>query len=371
LSDPEQVNTERSSRTVFISYSRSDSVFVNHLAKWLRESGCNVWQDTAALRGGQDWTSEIDQAIRASDVILVVLSPSSSASEWVTKETLLALNLDKPVVPILFRDTKIPVQLVDIQFIDFRDERNEAAQSLLAAITNVAHQPGVLYKPLGTGRYRKVLAFSILGVAFSILGVVIIAVTIYVAVNQITRNSRTSAASDTQPEKAVTPNTNTATPNANTSPNQIVTNKETPWPTKEGAYTADSSETIPQFPAKLSGYKSEDGKDFWGNKFATSDSIRLVQGKRWEVIPDFPLTMNHCGEGMFMMRWRSAVQDVEIKSTLGDSTQGPSATKLSNFGYMFGNNCDQPMFMYSSAKKGDEVTLVDVYYELKFWQAAP
>lgn len=34
-----------------------------------------------------------------------------------------------------------------------------------------------------------------------------------------------------------------------------------------------------------------------------------------------------------------------------------------------GTNCDQPMFKFADSRNGD--TLVDIYYELKFWQAAP
>jgi hypothetical protein len=39
--------------------------------------------------------------------------------------------------------------------------------------------------------------------------------------------------------------------------------------------------------------------------------------------------------------------------------------RKARYGYMYGTNCDQPLF------KVTESTLVDVYYELKFWQAAP
>jgi len=45
--------------------------------------------------------------------------------------------------------------------------------------------------------------------------------------------------------------------------------------------------------------------------------------------------------------------------------------KIGSFGYMSGTNCEQPMFKFSGAVNGDKSTLVDVYYELKFWQAAP
>ena len=354
-SEPNPVNPEpgkqRSNKTVFISYSRSDSDFVNDLANWLRESGCAIWQDTSALRGGETWASGIDQAVRASDVIVVVLSPASTASEWVRKETLLALKLRKPVVPILIEDTEIPVQLVDIQVIDFRGDKEEAGQSLIKAIVNSAGATTVSYKPFRRQRYHTLLVAST-------LGVIVLAGIIYLA----TRRKEDPQFNNTS-NTVQTTNTPTPSPTARTVP---------PWPTQEGVYVVDSSETIPPFPATLSGYKSDDGKDYWGDPTKTSSSIRVFEGGDWELIPNFPLAGNHCGEGMFMLRWRSGNPHIEIKSTLGPSPQQTSTdTKLGSFGYLLGTNCDQPMFRFSAAKNGDESTLADVHYEVKFWYAAP
>lgn len=162
-------NSESDSRppggtlSVFISYSRSDSVFVRDLANRLREAGCEVWQDISGLRGGQTWASGIDRAVRDSDVLIVVLSPDSSTSEWVRKETLLAMKLRKPIVPILLRETEIPVQFVDLQFVDFRGDRAEATQKLFEAISNSTDSPTAITKPPPIRRPRKPLAFLLLG----------------------------------------------------------------------------------------------------------------------------------------------------------------------------------------------------------------
>lgn len=158
-------DSQRPSRTlsVFISYSRSDGAFVKDLANRLREAGCTIWQDISALRGGQTWASEIDQAVRGSDLLIVVLSPDSSASEWVRKETLLAMKLRKPILPILFRDTEIPVQFVDLQFVDFRGDRQEATQKLFEAISISINSPTTVTGSFPIRRYIKPLAFFLLG----------------------------------------------------------------------------------------------------------------------------------------------------------------------------------------------------------------
>ena len=45
------------------------------------------------LRPGSDWRQEIDRAIRDSFVLIVVVSPDSKASEYVTYEWAFALGL--------------------------------------------------------------------------------------------------------------------------------------------------------------------------------------------------------------------------------------------------------------------------------------
>jgi hypothetical protein len=59
------------------------------------------------------------------------------------------------------------------------------------------------------------------------------------------------------------------------------------WPKDFGAYIAMSSEEIPLFPSTLSGFRSENGKDFWGKPFSTTGSIRIGQGGDWEGIWKF------------------------------------------------------------------------------------
>jgi hypothetical protein len=93
--------------------------------------------DVSTLRAGQDWADEIDRAVRACDALILVISPDSMKSEWVSKETILAMNLKKPVVPVMCRQTDLPVHLIDIQYIDFQGKYNEALQQLHQALSTV------------------------------------------------------------------------------------------------------------------------------------------------------------------------------------------------------------------------------------------
>jgi hypothetical protein len=82
--------------------------------------------------------------------------------------------------------------------------------------------------------------------------------------------------------------------------------------------------------------------------------------------------MNGCSAGVFMIRWRSASPDVRIVSALGYHYENVIfARKTGAFGYMQGHNCEEPMFRFIGTNKRGESGLIDVYYELKFWRAAP
>ena len=120
---------------IFISYSREDGPFVQKLARNLRDAGYQVWQDVSGVHGGQEWVEEIDQALRASDAFVLVTSPASLKSDWVRKETLLAMELDKHIIPVLVRTADLPVHLVDLQYLDFRGDGKKALQELLDALS--------------------------------------------------------------------------------------------------------------------------------------------------------------------------------------------------------------------------------------------
>lgn len=146
------------------------------------------------------------------------------------------------------------------------------------------------------------------------------------------------------------------------------------WP-KDGVYLATSSETIPQFPRALSGYRPTGDLDYWDHPlpFSLHGSIRISQGGGWQAISDdFPKTMNHCSAGVFMIRWRSDNPNVLVSTALANELDTPeTSVQTGRFGYMRGWNCVQPAFKFGRAINGNKSNLVDIYYELKFWRAAP
>jgi hypothetical protein len=78
---------------LFVSYARQDVEWVTALQEQLSERlidrlGCDadVWQDINKLRTGQDFSSELEKAVRASAALIAVLSRNYQGSRYCEKE---------------------------------------------------------------------------------------------------------------------------------------------------------------------------------------------------------------------------------------------------------------------------------------------
>ena len=144
------------------------------------------------------------------------------------------------------------------------------------------------------------------------------------------------------------------------------------WPDELGTYVVSASEDIPPFPDTLQMFRFAGvNTDFWGKEFICTGSIRIFDGAGWDGIYAFPHIQNHCTAGLFMIRWRCANPQIFVNSTLSYSTDLASDGDLGISGYMFGTNCEQPLFKIETELNNSGSTLADIFYELKFWQAAP
>jgi hypothetical protein len=122
--------TKGRSRRFFISYSREDKAF----AQWIRaslldhgldlaENGLNEYE----LNSGDSIAERIEDAIEASDYLLILLSPHSVKSRWVERELNLALYHELitrgiTIIPVIIADCAIPSALARHAYIDLRDD---------------------------------------------------------------------------------------------------------------------------------------------------------------------------------------------------------------------------------------------------------
>lgn len=119
---------------VFISYSSSDSIFADLLKMKLQAAGIDAWLDRGELEAGEEWRNAIDEGISSTEALILVLTPESCDSPYVTYEWGFALGRRKKVIPLLFKDSDIHPRLEVLQYIDFRDHKALPWDKLIARI---------------------------------------------------------------------------------------------------------------------------------------------------------------------------------------------------------------------------------------------
>jgi hypothetical protein len=83
---------------------------------------------------GQRWARAVQEALNNAQRVLVILSPSSVNSTNVEDEVTFALEENKTVIPVLYRDCKIPFQLRPFQYIDFRGDYGNGLRVMLKTL---------------------------------------------------------------------------------------------------------------------------------------------------------------------------------------------------------------------------------------------
>lgn len=91
---------------IFIASSPKDHKEMQVLTRYLQLAGFRPWIDPAP-RPGQDWRPDIDKAIDAADAVVVILTPASASSVFVTYEWSRAVGAGKPIIPVILKDTQM------------------------------------------------------------------------------------------------------------------------------------------------------------------------------------------------------------------------------------------------------------------------
>jgi hypothetical protein len=127
--------------TVFISYSRTDSDFVDRLEADLKARGFGTWVDRLNLEPGEEWPDVIQRQVERCDAMVVVLSQEAVESSWVKKEYHHALALGRPIIPAQLEPVPRILALDTIQRADFQADYQVGLRTVLVALAQVGH-PG-------------------------------------------------------------------------------------------------------------------------------------------------------------------------------------------------------------------------------------
>lgn len=114
-------------RKVFISHSSVDKPFVRKLKTDLNQNYIDTWVDEDEMNPGDILQERLDYGLDKSTHIIIVLSPNSVNSEWVKYELTYALKMIEEsaiekIIPILYRECKIPSELEKIIRLDVSRE---------------------------------------------------------------------------------------------------------------------------------------------------------------------------------------------------------------------------------------------------------
>ena len=93
--------------SVFLSYDRDDAVKAHSIALALEKAGHQVWWDQH-IKGGAQYSKEIEAALKAADAVVVLWSAHSVDSAWVRDEAAAGRDSGR-LVPVMIDDTEPPL----------------------------------------------------------------------------------------------------------------------------------------------------------------------------------------------------------------------------------------------------------------------
>jgi hypothetical protein len=120
---------------IFISYNHKDAAIARQVDAALIQNDFLVWRDISEIKPGDRIADRITEALTAADYYVLLISQSSSKSEWVRRELSLALELSQTkkltLVPLLLDDASVPLELRGLLYIDLRKSVTEGIEHLV------------------------------------------------------------------------------------------------------------------------------------------------------------------------------------------------------------------------------------------------
>ncbi len=107
-------------RSVFISYASSDKDWAQAFARSLQKLGQDVWTDWDSVNPGESIQHSIENGLRESNLIVLMVTPSTVDRPNLFFEMGAALGMGKPVVLVRSEDVDIrelPSALRDRKFL--------------------------------------------------------------------------------------------------------------------------------------------------------------------------------------------------------------------------------------------------------------
>ena len=128
----------------FLSYARDDHLFADHLGMKLAKDGeaekLKLWVDVGDIKAGEEWRRSIDTALHNCIALLVVMSPRSAQSSYVTYEWATAMGKEKPILPLLIGRCDVHPKLEPIHHFDFTTQGKEEWGKLIDRMKEIVDE---------------------------------------------------------------------------------------------------------------------------------------------------------------------------------------------------------------------------------------
>lgn len=132
--------TEKRKYDVFLSYSSDDRDWASEIVAALKDSGVSTWFDAHEIVPGDRWQPRLEEALRESRVLILIVSPKSLSRPWTFFEVGAAVADSKRIVPVLADDvdvSNLPPLLQQYQSVKERSPR-EAARRVAEAVAHAS-----------------------------------------------------------------------------------------------------------------------------------------------------------------------------------------------------------------------------------------
>lgn len=119
---------------LFISYARVDKAYCMEIVEVLNDH--DVWFDSR-LHVGKNWWHEILKKLEWCDGFIYLLSPDSLQSSYCQREFDMAKNMGRAIFPVLIRETTLPNELSELQYVDI--SQGITVETLKMLLTSIHH----------------------------------------------------------------------------------------------------------------------------------------------------------------------------------------------------------------------------------------
>ena len=150
---------------VFLSYSHTDRETADQICAGLEAEGLRCWYAPRDIAPGADWAASIIEAINATQVMVVVLSEDSNASEQVRREISCAVSARVPLAVYRLQNTRLSrsmqYYLATVPAVDATRASDKKTISTLTTLVKRLKKEkaqGQIQHPGGNGKKRIWLA---------------------------------------------------------------------------------------------------------------------------------------------------------------------------------------------------------------------